>query len=128
MIEHDEQAQELEREADGLEDSSDRVGELIQETRRDWEAKEQDPSVPGAQPDPDDDAENDEGENMTDETPHEESDQLPEDAPSEVVPDDDGEGAARDQAESSPGTPGDEGTATGNPDAAGAEGQDSDEH
>ena len=48
------------------------------------------------------------------ETPREESDQLPEEAPSEAVPDDDGEGAARDQAESSPGTPGDDDTATGN--------------
>ena len=29
------------------------VGEHIDETRRDWEAKEDDPTVPGAQPDPD---------------------------------------------------------------------------
>lgn len=55
------------------------------------------------------------------ETPFEESDQLPEDAPTEVVPDDDGEGAARDSAEQSPGVPGEEETATGNPDAAGAD-------
>jgi hypothetical protein len=55
------------------------------------------------------------------ETPFEESDQLPEDAPAEVVPDDDGEGAARDEAEQTPGVPGEEETATGNPDAAGAE-------
>ena len=61
------------------------------------------------------------------ETPFEESDQLPEDAPTEVVPDDDGEGAARDQAEQSPGTPGEEGTATGNPNAAGAKDPDSGE-
>lgn len=53
MIEHDEQAEGLEREADNLEEQTDRVGERIEETRRDWEAKEQDPSVPGAQPDPD---------------------------------------------------------------------------
>jgi hypothetical protein len=55
------------------------------------------------------------------ETPFEESDQLPEDAPTEIVPDDDGEGAARDEAEQTPGVPGEEETATGNPDAAGAE-------
>jgi hypothetical protein len=55
------------------------------------------------------------------ETPFEESDQLPEDAPTEVVHDDDGEGAARDEAEQTPGVPGEEETATGNPDAAGAE-------
>jgi hypothetical protein len=52
MIEHDEQARGLEREADRLEQDSDRVGEHIEETRRDWDAKEQDPAVPGAQPDP----------------------------------------------------------------------------
>jgi hypothetical protein len=54
------------------------------------------------------------------ETPFEESDQLPEDAPPEVVPDD-GRGAARDEAKHNPGVPGEEETATGNPDAAGAE-------
>jgi hypothetical protein len=53
MTEHDEEAQQLEREAENLEEQSDRVGERIDETRRDWESKEQDPSVPGAQPDPD---------------------------------------------------------------------------
>ena len=61
------------------------------------------------------------------ETPFEESDQLPEDAPTEVVPDDDGEGAARDEAEQTPGVPGEEETATGNPDAAGAEDPDDEE-
>jgi hypothetical protein len=55
------------------------------------------------------------------ETPFEESDQLPEDAPPEVVPDDDAGGGARDAAQRSPGVPGEEETATGNPDAAGAE-------
>jgi hypothetical protein len=53
MTEHDEEAQQLEREAQDLEEQSDRVGERIDETRRDWESKEQDPSVPGAQPDRD---------------------------------------------------------------------------
>jgi hypothetical protein len=52
MIEHDEQPGELEREADRLEHDSERVGDHIEETRRDWEAKEKDPAVPGAQPDP----------------------------------------------------------------------------
>jgi hypothetical protein len=58
------------------------------------------------------------------ETPREESDQLPEEAPSDVVPDDAG-GDARDEAERSPGVPGEDETATGNPDAAGAEEPDS---
>jgi hypothetical protein len=60
------------------------------------------------------------------ETPREESDQLPEEAPPEQVPDDTG-GPARDDAEQSPGVPGEEETATGNPGAAGAEEPDSGE-
>ena len=55
----------------------------------------------------------------------EESDQLPEEGPDEYVPDDQG-GAARDEAEDSPGVPGEDdetggegGQATGNPKAAG---------
>jgi hypothetical protein len=60
------------------------------------------------------------------ETKREESDQRPEEAPSDQVPDDAG-GAARDAAEESPGVPGEEETATGNPDAAGAEEPDSGE-
>jgi hypothetical protein len=54
------------------------------------------------------------------ETPREESDQLPEEGPSEQVPDDTGS-RARDEAEESPGVPGEEGTATGNPGAAGSD-------
>jgi hypothetical protein len=61
------------------------------------------------------------------ETPREESDQLPEEAPAGQVADDDGGGAARDDAEKSPGVPGEEETATGNPAAAGAEDPDSGE-
>ena len=52
-MEHEEQARELERDADQLEEHSDEVGERIEDTRREWEAKEQDPSIPGAQPGPD---------------------------------------------------------------------------
>jgi hypothetical protein len=54
-------------------------------------------------------------------TEREESDQRPEEAPSQQVPDDDGKGRARDEAEDSSGVPGEEETATGNPAAAGAE-------
>jgi hypothetical protein len=54
------------------------------------------------------------------ETP-DESDQLPEEAPPEVVPDDD-HGSAEGEGESeSPGVPGEEETGTGNPDNAGAD-------
>jgi hypothetical protein len=52
------------------------------------------------------------------ETP-DESDQLPEEAPPEVVPEDD---PGADKGESpSPGVPGEEETSTGNPDNAGTE-------
>jgi hypothetical protein len=51
-MEHEEQAREMERDADKMEEHSENVGERIEETRREWEAKEQDPSIPGAQPDP----------------------------------------------------------------------------
>jgi hypothetical protein len=56
-VEHEEQAQRMERDAERLEEESERVGGNIDEARRDWEAKEQDPSVPGAQPDPDEEQE-----------------------------------------------------------------------
>jgi hypothetical protein len=56
-VEHEEQAQRMERDADRLEEESDRVGDQIDDARQDWEAKEQDPSVPGAQPDPDEEQE-----------------------------------------------------------------------
>ena len=42
----------MERDADKMEEHSDKVGERIEETRQEWEAKERDPSVPGAQPGP----------------------------------------------------------------------------
>jgi hypothetical protein len=53
------------------------------------------------------------------ETP-EESDQLPEEAPPEVVPVDDSD-AARQEAEENPGVPGEDETGTGNPENAGAD-------
>ena len=52
-MEHEEQAEEMEHDAERMEHDSDRVGEHIDEARREWEAKEQDASVPGAQPDED---------------------------------------------------------------------------
>ncbi len=50
----------------------------------------------------------------------EESDQLPEEGPAEQVPEDE-EDDARAESERSPGVPGEEEQATGNPDAAGSE-------
>lgn len=88
----------MEEEADRLEEHSDQVGDRIDEAKRDWEHKENDPSVPGAQP--------------------QESDQMPEEGPAGQVPDDTG---ARDESDESPGAADEEGTATGNPNAAGSD-------
>ena len=52
-MEHEEQAEQMERDAERMEHDSERVGDHIDEARTDWEAKEQDQSVPGAQADPD---------------------------------------------------------------------------
>jgi hypothetical protein len=113
-VRHEERARRLERDAERLEEQGERIEREIDETRRDWESKEQDASVPGAQPEPGDEEE-------TVETNREESDQLPEEGPSQQVPDDDRDEGARDEAERTPGVPHEDETATGNPDAAGAE-------
>ena len=55
---------------------------------------------------------------MTD-TPPDQSDQLPEEGPSEQTPDDPQPGG--DKGRDNPGVPGEEETNTGNPDAAGTE-------
>jgi hypothetical protein len=50
---HERQAEAAEREVAELEERSERVGEQIEEARKDWEAKVADPAVPGAGGDPD---------------------------------------------------------------------------
>ena len=50
-MEHEEQGDRLEAEAERMEEHSGEVGEGIEEAREDWESKQKDPSVPGAQPD-----------------------------------------------------------------------------
>jgi hypothetical protein len=56
-VEHEEQAEQMEHDAERMEHDSERVGDHIDDARQEWEAKEQDPSVPGAQPDPDEEQE-----------------------------------------------------------------------
>lgn len=51
-MEYDERAEELEREADKMEQESERVKGRVDEARNDWESKEADQQVPGAQADP----------------------------------------------------------------------------
>jgi hypothetical protein len=56
-MEHEEQAERMEEDAEKLEQHSDQLGERIDDVREDWERKEHDASVPGAQPDPDEEEE-----------------------------------------------------------------------
>lgn len=57
-MEHDEQAERMEEDADRMEEHSEDLGERIEDIQSDWERKEQDPAVPGAQPDPDEEETN----------------------------------------------------------------------
>ena len=59
MEHHDERAEELEREADKLEQHSEHIGAQIDDVRKDWESKQEDQSVPGAQLPPEDDPDSD---------------------------------------------------------------------
>ena len=93
-MEHEERAERLERDVDDMEQRSEKLEERIEEARQ------------GA-------------EDMS-ETPKE-SDQLPEEGPEEQVHDDTGRASRRKERNESPGAKGDEGTATGNPDAAGSD-------
>jgi hypothetical protein len=52
-MEHEEQAERMEEDAERMEEHSDQLGERIDDIESDWEHKEQDASVPGARPDPD---------------------------------------------------------------------------
>jgi hypothetical protein len=45
---HDEQADHLEHELEDMEDRNQRLVGAIENARKDWEAKKQDPDVPGA--------------------------------------------------------------------------------
>ena len=49
-MEHQERADELEREADAAAEPSEQLEREIEETRSDWEAKKTDQQVPGAVP------------------------------------------------------------------------------
>ncbi len=71
-MEHDEQAERMEDDAEKMEEHSDQLGERIDDIEGDWERKEQDPAVPGARPDPDEDEESVPGVNADEETMSEE--------------------------------------------------------
>ena len=57
MESHDKKSEQAASEADQLAEQGDRVDKHIEETKRDWEAKQGDQSVPGAVPDPGEDEE-----------------------------------------------------------------------
>jgi hypothetical protein len=71
-MEQEEQSEKLSRELDRLDEHSEEVGEQIDEARREWEAKEDDPAVPGAQPEPGDEEESVPGVGADEETLSEE--------------------------------------------------------
>jgi hypothetical protein len=56
-VEYEDQAERMEKEADKLEEHSEAVGRRIEEARKDWESKQEDQQVPGAQPAHDDEGE-----------------------------------------------------------------------
>ena len=55
--EHERQADRMEEDAEQMEEHNEQLGERIDEIEGDWEQKEQDPAVPGARPDPDEEDE-----------------------------------------------------------------------
>ena len=55
MESYEKKSDQAESDTDKLAKEGDRVDESIKETKRDWEAKQGDSSVPGAMPDPGDD-------------------------------------------------------------------------
>jgi hypothetical protein len=56
-MEHDQEAEGIADDAERMEEHSDKLGDRIDDIQDDWERKEQDPSVPGAQPGPDEEEE-----------------------------------------------------------------------
>jgi hypothetical protein len=56
-MEHEEQAEQMEDDAERMEHHSEQLGDRIDDVKEDWERKEQDASVPGAQPDADEEEE-----------------------------------------------------------------------
>ena len=57
MEQHDEKADELEQEADRMEEASGKLKREIEDEREDWDSKANSESVPGAQPVPEPGAE-----------------------------------------------------------------------
>ena len=71
-MEYEEQADRMEEDADKLEQHSEKLGERIDNAQDDWERKEKDVSVPGAQPAAEDEEESLPGADADEETMSEE--------------------------------------------------------
>jgi hypothetical protein len=85
-VDYDERADELERDADKMEQESERVGGRIDESRSDWESKEADQQVPGAQaalPGEEDDSDDEDDEPSEDQDDNDNTDDTDEDEESE---------------------------------------------
>jgi hypothetical protein len=52
MTEHEERADELERELDEMQERTERLEDETDDVREDWERKKNDPGIPGAAGDP----------------------------------------------------------------------------
>jgi hypothetical protein len=50
---HEQQADRMEEDAERMEEHNEQLGERIDDIESDWERKEEDPAVPGARPEPD---------------------------------------------------------------------------
>ena len=53
----DEAVEDMRSDVEEMQERSDELGDRVEETRSDWDSKQQDGAVPGAQPPPDDEAE-----------------------------------------------------------------------
>ena len=70
--EHEQEADRMQEDAEKMEEHNEQLGERIDDIESDWERKEQDPAVPGAQPDPAEEEEPVAGVNADDELTSEE--------------------------------------------------------
>jgi hypothetical protein len=61
--------EQLEGEANKLEEQSERLGDEVQDARQDWQQKRADPSVPGAIPPPDQDGDGEQEESPAPQAP-----------------------------------------------------------
>jgi hypothetical protein len=62
----DEAVEDMQSDAEGMQERSEKLGDAIEDAESDWHAKQQDDAVPGAQPPPDEKAEHPPGQEPAD--------------------------------------------------------------